>query len=106
MSATRSISLVVLLLAGCRTGYLTPEDSAPVDRMIDDRNIESRVRMALGKDPETAPYDGIAVRCDHGVVFLEGAVDRPEVRRRAERLARGCRGVVAVENNINATGTG
>jgi len=105
-TSPRALLVVGLLLAGCRTGYLTTEDAKPMDRLIDDRNIESRVRMELGKDPETAAYDAIVVRCDHGVVILEGTVDRPEVKSRAERLARGCRGVVAVENNITATGTG
>jgi len=70
------------------------------DRLEDD-SIASRVRVVLGEDPDTAPYDSIGVRCVDGVVFLEGEVDRPEVRRRAAELARGCEGVVRVVVRIS-----
>jgi len=92
----------VLLLAACSgPGYRTPKDSGPMRDRLEDDTIASRVRVVLGEDPDTAPYDSIRVRCVDGVVFLEGAVDRPEVRRRAAKLARGCEGVVRVVDRIS-----
>lgn len=93
----------LLGLAACGVGYRTPEDSEPMGRRIDDRNVETRVRVALARDPETAPWDSIRVRCEEGVVTLEGSVDRPEVRRRAAEVAAECPGVRAVENLIVPT---
>lgn len=98
--------LLLLLAAGCSAGYRAPEDSAGMRRRIDDRNIATRVRVALARDPETAPYDGILVRCEDGVVTLEGSVDRPEVKRRAAAVAGACEGVRRVEDLIVPTGRG
>ena len=58
------------------------------------------MRIVLGEDPQTAPYDTIRVSCDDGVVTLSGTVDRRAVRRRAVDLAAGCEGVRDVEDRI------
>ncbi|MGQ0614025.1 MAG: BON domain-containing protein [Planctomycetaceae bacterium] len=92
--------LLLLLAAGCATGYRKPEESEPMARGIADRNVASRVRLALAEDPETAPYEGIDVRCEAGVVTLEGAVDRAAVKRRAAELARAVSGVARVDDRI------
>ncbi len=96
----RAVPLLVLLTACAPRGYREPEDSAALERDISDRNIETRVRIALAKDPQTAPYDSIRVRCKNGIVTLEGAVDRAEVRDRAAHVARGCDGVRDVINLV------
>lgn len=96
---TRRAVVLLLLLAAC-SGYRRPGDSDYVRSGIDDRNIATRVRIVLGEDPQTAPYDSIRVSCEEGVVTLTGAVDRRAVRRRAVDLAEGCEGVVHVENRI------
>jgi hyperosmotically inducible protein len=91
-----------LLIAACSApGYRDPGDSDEVREAIDDRNIASRVRIALARDPETAPYEHIRVACRRGVVTLDGEVDRPEVRLRAVRIARGCEGVKEVTDAIS-----
>lgn len=95
--------LPFLLALACSGGYRTPEDSAPMQRRIGDRNVETRVRVALARDPETAPYDAILVRCEDGVVTLEGSVDRPEVKRRAVAVAGACEGVERVDDLIVPT---
>lgn len=94
----RVVPLLLLLGACAPRGYRDPEDSAALERVVSDRNIETRVRMALSKDPQTAPYDSIRVRCENGIVTLEGAVDRAEARDRAAHVARGCDGVRGVLN--------
>lgn len=95
-----ALLLVAALLGGCATGYRDPEDSEPMAREIEDRNVASRVRMLLGTDPETAPYPSIRVACENGVVTLEGSVDREAVKRRAVELAKTARGVGRVRDRI------
>jgi len=90
---------VLVVLAACR-GYRAPGDSEPLRRDIEDRLTATRVRVALGEDPQTAPYDAIRVRCVEGTVYLEGRVDRPAVRRRAEAIAASCAGVRSVKTKI------
>lgn len=92
--------LALLLLPACR-GYRDPEDSVELRRAIDDSNAATRVRIALGEDPQTAPYSTIRVSCDKGVLTLEGAVDRAAVRDRAGDLASGDSAVRKVRNRIS-----
>jgi osmotically-inducible protein OsmY len=96
----RVLLLALLLLPACR-GYRDPEDSVELRRAIDDRNAATRVRIALGEDPQTAPYSAIRVSCEKGVVTLEGAVDRAAVRERAGDLASGDPAVRKVRNRIS-----
>jgi len=100
----RRTTLFALLLAvaACRApGYRDPDEAAAARRSLSDRTIETRVRVVLGEDPETAPYPAIRVESRDGVVTLRGAVDREGVRRRAEDLAAGCAGVRLVRNEID-----
>ena len=100
-------ALLPVLLAACSPrGYRDPEDSAALERDISDRNVETRVRMALARDPQTAPYDSIRVRCAGGTVTLEGAVGRVEARTRAVHIARECEGVVDVVDRLSPTSSG
>ncbi len=94
-------ALLPLLLAACApNGYREPQDSAELERDIADRNIESRVRIALSRDPQTAPYDSIRVRSEGGVVALDGKVAREAARARAVQVARECDGVVDVIDGL------
>ena len=94
-------ALFPLLLAACApSGYREPEDSAELERDISDRNLESRVRIALSRDPQTAPYDSIEVRSEGGVVTLDGRVAREAARARAVQVARECDGVVDVVDRL------
>ena len=94
-------SLVVLLCVAACSGYRTRKDSEPIRKEIGDRNIATRVRIVLGEDPETAPYDTIHVSCEQGRVTLDGTVDRASVKRRAVALAQGCAGVTRVHDRIS-----
>ena len=96
------VFLILPLLAACKgPGYRNPGDSEELRLDIEDKNIASRVRIALGQDPETAPYGSIRVHCVEGKIELVGAVDRAAVKRRAEEVALACAGVRRVRNKIN-----
>lgn len=96
----RAALLLLLLPVACSRGYRDPEDSAALAREIEDENVATRVRVALGTDPETAPYETIHVECREGVVRLTGVVDRGAVKRRAEEVAVSATGVRRVDNRI------
>ncbi len=100
MAARRACLLVCALATACTSGYRDPGDSEKVHAAVSDRNVATRVRIVLGEDPETAPYDAIRVSCSQGVVLLQGIVDRPRVKARAQDLARGCEGAKSVDNRI------
>ena len=92
--------LFLLLASACSRGYRDPADSAALEKDIDDKNLATRVRVALGEDPETAPYETIHVSYEKGAVVLRGAVDRAAVKRRAAEVASSCAGVPSVRNEI------
>jgi len=99
------VFLILPLLAACKgPGYRNPGDSEDLRLAIEDENIASRVRIALGQDPETAPYGSIRVQCVEGKVELAGVVDRGAVKRRAEEVTLQCAGVRRVRNRINVPG--
>jgi len=90
----------ILALAACSAGYRTEEDSQELRERLDDRTIESRVRIALGRDPETAG-ESIEVFCHGGVVYLRGSVVRPAAAYRAVSVASGVEGVRRVVDGIS-----
>ena len=78
-------------LAAC-SGYRTEKDSKELRRDLDDRTIESRVRVALAGDPETAEEE-ILVSCSEGTVYLRGTLAREAAGKRAKVVALGVEGV-------------
>jgi len=98
MRAGRLFALALLPLA-CR-GYRDPEDTKELEEHIRDRNLATKVRLALGQDPVTAPYQAIRVSCKEGEITLAGRVDKRKVKRRAEEVARAVLGVRGVDNEI------
>jgi osmotically-inducible protein OsmY len=98
-SAFLSALLASLLAAGCSAGYRSEEDSRDLRRDLDDRTIESRVRIALGRDPETAE-ERIEIGCRDGVVTLRGTVSRDAAADRATSTAAGVEGVRRVVDRI------
>jgi osmotically-inducible protein OsmY len=93
MNARLAILLALGAVTACSTGYRTEEDSEKLRSEIDDRTIESRVRVALAGDEVTRGRP-IEVQCVDGTVYLRGALDEdsaPAVRARV--LALGVEGV-------------
>ena len=91
--------VLLVVFAGCR-GYRGPGDSEQLRADIEDKNIASRVRIELGRDPATAGYDTVTVACREGVVTLEGRVDKSGARDRIVSVAESCEGVRAVRTRI------
>ena len=89
-------------LATCR-GYRDPGDSEALRAEIEDKNIATRVRIALGRDPATARYADLDVACSGGRVTIVGAVDRPAARDRVVEIAAGCEGVRSVRARVTVT---
>jgi len=97
----RFICLVCLFAACKGPGYRDPGDTEELRREIGDRNTATRVRIALGEDPQTAPYASIRVECVGGTVTLQGEVRSGGVKRRAVEVARSCEGVRDVRDRIS-----
>ncbi len=66
---------------------------------LPDEEIQRRVQQGLRDDPRVDP-DEVVATVRHGVVWLDGAVDGPHDKVRAENAAARVRGVVAVNNRI------
>jgi len=88
-----ALLLAAGIAAACSTGYRTEEDSAKMRAEIDDRTIESRVRVALSGD-EVTRGQPIEVQCVEGAVYLRGSpAEDSAVAVRARALALGVEGV-------------
>ncbi|HTD86575.1 MAG TPA: BON domain-containing protein [Candidatus Binatia bacterium] len=66
---------------------------------VDDKTLTARVKTALFRDPNVS---GMQVHVDsyEGVVALNGFVDTPEQKTKAEDVARQVQGVRQVQNNL------
>lgn len=73
------------------------------DQQVDpgpgDRQVLEDVIDLLADDPQV-DASGIGVEVDGSTVTLTGTVSSPEMKRRAEELARGAAGVTGVENQL------
>lgn len=94
----------VALAAGC--GRDEPEREQLGDapgaaaNSFSDAAITAEVKAKIAVDEDLSTLTEIEVTTESGVVTLTGAVDTPEIRGRAEEIARGVKGVVSVTNNI------
>ncbi len=90
-----SFLLVALLgLNGCTA--MTGESAG---QYTDDSVITTRVKTALAAE-KAANLTRIQVATTNQVVSLNGIVESPEQKRRAEEIARDVSGVRRVENNL------
>ena len=88
------ISVVAVLgCAGSRTSKTTGE-------MIDDSVIAAKVKTALYADDDVKGTQ-VEVETFKGIVQLSGFVNTQTQSLKAERIARGVKGVREVENNIS-----
>jgi hyperosmotically inducible protein len=89
-----AILMVSLLLVSCQA---TTGRSA--GRNMDDAALTASVNAALVSD-KPSNFTRIDVDTTNGVVALNGTVETPEQRSRAEQLARRVDGVKKVVNNL------
>lgn len=95
---------VLLALAASGTIFTSGCASTPTRQstgeFIDDATITAKVKAELLKDPVV---EGMQVNVDtfKGTVQLNGFVDTPEQKSRAEQIARTVAGVQSVQNKLS-----
>jgi len=97
LTALRTLTVVVLLAAltaGCQS--MTGKSAG---QNVDDAKITSTVKAKLVAD-KAANLTRIDVDTNNGVVSLNGVVDTPEHKLRAEQLTMEASGVRRVVNNL------
>ena len=100
----RAILAMSLVAAACSTGYRKPEDSRKLRAELDDRTIESRIRVALASDATTRG-EPIEIACVDGTVYLRGPIAaRSPAGVRARAIAAGVEGVGKVVVRFGADG--
>jgi hyperosmotically inducible protein len=88
------VAVILSLLGGCRamTGKTTGQT-------VDDASITASVKSKLVAD-KAANLTRVDVDTNNGTVYLNGTVETPEQKTRAEQLAWQAGGVKAVVNNL------
>jgi hyperosmotically inducible protein len=94
MSKIFAIAMLTLLLGGCQamTGKTAGQN-------VDDASITASVKSQLVAD-KASNFLRVDVDTNRGIVYLNGTVDSPEQKKRAEDLARRVNGVSNVVNNL------
>lgn len=82
------------------TGCKSTSHSRSTGEYIDDKAITARVKSALFADPNVSGFQ-VGVDTFDGVVQLNGFVDTPAQKGRAEEIARTVPGVREVKNNLS-----
>lgn len=77
--------------------------SRTAGEMVDDAAILAQIKTQLAADPDLSALK-INVDSKQGAVRLSGEVKTLALRRKAETLARGIRGVKSVDNALVITG--
>ena len=97
-----SHSFLCAALAGLFGGcvYYGKDSDRTTGRVIDDRNVTSRVTSVLDESP-VYKFPNVRVSTYNGVVQLSGFVIKDEQKIEAAELARRVPGVTEVINNIS-----
>jgi len=100
MKTTRAIAFAVLAGATLiTTGCAVVRDQQTVGSYVDDTGITAAVKAKFVED-KTVDAGAISVETLKGTVQLSGFAKSVAEKVRAEQIARGVRGVVAVQNNL------
>lgn len=98
---TMALMLAAMTFAvATTTGCKSTDQSRSTGQYIDDKAITSRVKSALFADPNVSGFQ-VDVDTFDGVVQLNGFVDTPTQKGRAEEIARTVPGVREVKNNLS-----
>ena len=90
------ISVLIAGLMGCANSGTGEKTGA----YVDDSWITTKVKSTMAADKEVAAHN-ITVDTSKGVVTLSGTAKSGHESRKAAEIARGIKGVVAVENHIS-----
>jgi osmotically-inducible protein OsmY len=85
------VLLLSILLPGCRTNE-SPE------AQVDDLKIQTQVKSKLVSEIGLDSIPNIAVNSTNGIVTLSGQVNTPEIKAKAETVAKSVDKVVRVVN--------
>jgi hyperosmotically inducible periplasmic protein len=85
---------ILSVLSGCRA--MTGKSAGNI---VDDAGITATVKSKLVAD-RASNLTRVDVDTTNGTVYLNGTVETPEQKARAEELAREANGVRAVVNNL------
>lgn len=97
----QAIALTVLgTLIITTTGCAVLRDQESVGAYVDDSAITARVKARFVEDA-TVDAASISVETLKGTVQLSGFAKSSDERNRAEAIARGVSGVIAVQNRIS-----
>jgi osmotically-inducible protein OsmY len=92
---TFAVLLVILsLAAGCRS-----MTGRSVGQNVDDASVTASVKSKLVAD-QASNLTRVDVDTNNGTVYLNGTVETPEQKVRAEQLAWQAKGVKSVVNNL------
>jgi osmotically-inducible protein OsmY len=97
MAIVPVVALVLISAVGCRT--MTGRTAGDY---IDDKVITTQVKARLA-GAEAASLTRVDVDTQNGTVYLNGSVETPEQKLRAERIAHSQEGVKRVVNNLQVT---
>src|SRR5215475_6686860 len=94
LTALALVALISVVLAACTstTGRTAGEN-------VDDTTITSEVKAKLAAE-KMSTLTKISVDTDRRTVYLTGTVDNPQMRLRAEEIARSVKHVAGVVNNL------
>lgn len=93
-------SALAVVLSGC-AGTAT---SRSTGEFVDDTTLSTKVKTALFQDPVVSGFD-VGLDVFRGHVQLNGFVDTPEQKARAEQIARSVPGVTGVGNQLTVKTT-
>jgi hyperosmotically inducible protein len=98
----KTLAVMLVLVAAISACGKTTGKSA--GQNIDDASITASVKSKLVAD-KASSITRINVDTNNGTVYLNGIVESPEQRTRAEQLAWQAKGVRAVVNNLQVQRT-
>jgi osmotically-inducible protein OsmY len=73
-------------------------------KSFDDQTLKAKIESEVFR-PEDAPKSDVNVNVEHGVVYLRGQVERPEIIDDLEGKVRSVQGVNRIENLLHVPGT-
>ena len=89
-------ALSLALLAACA-------GMKPAEPAVDDATLTTQVKAALAADPELGGAK-IDAQSTQGAVRLKGDIKSITLRRKAEEVTKGVKGVKSVDNQLVITG--
>ena len=95
VAATAAFAAVTLFTTGCAV----TRSQETVGQYVDDATITTQIKSRWVADP-TVDAASFKVETMKGTVQISGFAKNAEEKRKAEQIARGVNGVVAVQNSI------